>query len=114
MHISKKKQKRRFKKYLSDPNLAWRVTREYRRQHRDYEEWVSAVEEMLARTETSYAPWHMIEANEQRWAAVRIFEVLAQTIEQGEDKRGREERPGQANGHIESVQKIAELTQRKQ
>jgi len=107
MHISKKKQKRRFKKYLSDPNLAWRVTREYRRQHRDYEEWVSAVEEMLARTETSYAPWHMIEANEQRWAAVRIFEVLAQTIEQEVDKRGREERPGQATEIIEEVHKIA-------
>src|SRR5438045_9145652 len=96
MHISKKKQKRRFKKYLSDPNLAWRVTREYRRQHRDYEEWVSAVEEMQARTETSYAPWHMIDANDQRWAAVRTSDVLAQTIEQEVDERRREERPGPA------------------
>ena len=49
----------------------------------------------------------MIEANDQRWAAVRIFEVLAQTIEQEVDKRGREERPGQATEIIEEVHKIA-------
>ena len=106
MHISKKKQKQRFKKYLADPNLAWRVTKEYRRQHRNYDNWVSAVEEMLARTETSYAPWNVIEANDQRWALVRIFEVLAQRIEQELDKRSREDKPSQAAEAISEVHKI--------
>jgi len=87
MHISKKKQKQRFKKYLADPDLAWRVTKDYRRHHRSYDKWVPAVEEMLAKTESSYAPWTLVEANDQRWALVRIFEVLAQRIEGELDRR---------------------------
>ena len=90
LHISKKKQRQRFKKYLADPNLAWRVTKDYRRHHRDYEKWTSAVDEMLAKTETAFAPWTIIEANDQRWATVRIFEVIAQRIEQELDRRSQQ------------------------
>lgn len=82
LHISKKKQKQRFKKYLADPNLRWRVTKEYRQHHADYNKWIPAIEDMLAKTETTYAPWTLVEANDQRWAVVRVFEVLAQRIEQ--------------------------------
>lgn len=89
MQISKKKQRQRFKKYLKDPNLAWRVTRDFRRHHRDYDRWTDAVEEMLTKTETTYAPWTVIEANDQRWALIRIFEVLAQRMQQELDRRAQ-------------------------
>lgn len=82
LHISRKKQKQRFTKYLADPNLRWRVTSDYRRHHADYNKWIPAIEDMLTKTETSYAPWTVVEANDQRWAVVRVFEVLAQRIEQ--------------------------------
>ena len=72
MNISKKKQRQRFKRYLADPNLAWRVTTGYRRQHREYENWLPAVDEMLAKTETPYAPWSLIEANDRD-----IFETVS-------------------------------------
>ena len=107
MHISKKRQKQRFKKYLADPNLAWRVTKDYRRQHRNYEKWLPIVEDMLAKTETNYAPWTVIEANDQRWALVRIFEVLAQRIERQLDERSRQELSGRAAQMIAEVQNIA-------
>lgn len=90
MHISKKKQRQKFKKYLEDPNQAWRITKDYRRHHREYNRWVVAVEEMLARTETSYAPWTVIEANDQRWALIRILEVLAQRMQQQLDSVGEQ------------------------
>lgn len=86
MHISKKKQKQRFEKYLDDPNLAWRVTKDYRHHHRDYGRWLDAVEEMLAKTETNHAPWTVVEANDQRWASVRIFEVLTQRMQEQLDR----------------------------
>ena len=89
MHISKKKQASRFKKYLKDPNLSWRVTKDYRRHHRQYNQWIPAIDEMLTKTETSYAPWTVIEANDRRWALIRIFEVLAQRIEQELDRRAQ-------------------------
>lgn len=89
MQISKKKQRQRFKKYLKDSNLAWRVTRDFRHHHRDYDRWTDAVEEMLTKTETSYAPWTVVEANDQRWALIRIFEVLAQRMQQELDRRAQ-------------------------
>jgi len=90
MQISKKKQRQRFKKYLSDPNLAWRITKDYRRHHREYNNWIRAVEDMLTKTETAYAPWTIIEANDQRWALVRIFEVVAQRMEQELERRSQQ------------------------
>lgn len=105
MHISKKKQKQGFKKYLADPDEAWRVTKEYRRQHRNYDKWLPAVDEMLARTETTYAPWTVVEANDQRWALVRIFEVLAQRIEQELDRRRQQDVSSQPTETVEKVQK---------
>lgn len=105
MHISRRKQKQRFKKYLADPDEAWRVTKDYRRQHRNYEKWLPAVDEMLARTETSNAPWTVVEANDQRWALVRIFEVLAQRMEQELDKRSQQTVSSQPAETIKKVQK---------
>jgi polyphosphate kinase 2 (PPK2 family) len=89
MHISKKKQRQRFKKCLSDANLAWRVTKDYKRHHREYNKWIPAIEEMLAKTNSTHAPWSVIEANDQRWALIRIFEVLARRMEQELDRRSQ-------------------------
>lgn len=104
MHISKKKQRQRFKKIAKDPNQAWRITQDYRRHHRDYKRWIPAIEEMLAKTETSYAPWAVIEANDPRWALVRIFEVLAQRMQQELDRRSEQPRTsGEAKQMIDEL-----------
>lgn len=82
LHISRKEQKKRFDAFEKDPQLAWKVTKEYWRHHRQYDKWVGAVEDMLARTDTPYAPWTIVQANDLRWARVRVFEVLIQRIEE--------------------------------
>ncbi|PYY09250.1 MAG: hypothetical protein DMG61_23195, partial [Acidobacteria bacterium] len=58
---------------------------------------------MLTKTETSYAPWSLIEANDQRWALVRIFEVLAQRIEKELDRYSQEDSSSQTAEVIEEV-----------
>lgn len=82
LHISKKEQKKRFRESLSDPLLKWKITKEYRRHHRQYGRWVKAVEEMLAKTDTPHAPWTIVEANNLRWARVRVFQTLVEAIEE--------------------------------
>ena len=57
LHISKKEQRRRFKKFKKDPVLGWKVSGEYKRHHREYGQWTKAVEEMLEKTSTAHAPW---------------------------------------------------------
>ena len=81
MHISKKEQKQRFKDTLKDPLLRWKITKEYRRHHKQYNKWLGAVEEMLAKTDSPHAPWTVVESNDLRWARVRIFETIVKRIE---------------------------------
>jgi polyphosphate kinase 2 (PPK2 family) len=87
MHISKKEQRQRFKDCLGDPLLRWKITKEYRRHHKQYNRWVKAVEEMLAKTDTPSAPWTIVEANDLRWARVRVFETIVERLEETLSRR---------------------------
>jgi polyphosphate kinase 2 (PPK2 family) len=87
LHISKKEQKNRYKATLADPLMRWKITKEYKRHHRDYAKWTKAVEEMLAKTDSPHAPWTIVEANDLRWARVRVFETLIERIEAALAKR---------------------------
>ncbi len=90
MHISKQEQRQRFRAWKRDALLRVKLTKEYRQQHRHSGRWLKAVEEMLEKTSTSYAPWTAIEAHDLRWARVRIFETLVKRVEQAlEDRRAR-------------------------
>ena len=61
LHISKKEQQQRFNKLLSDPLQSWRVEAEDLKRHKKYKEYLRATEEMLARTETEWGPWTIVE-----------------------------------------------------
>ena len=87
MHISKGEQKKRFKAALKDPALKWKITKEYKRHHRDYDKWTEAVEEMLAKTDSPHAPWTVVEANDLRYARVRVFQTITDRIEEAIAKR---------------------------
>jgi polyphosphate kinase 2 (PPK2 family) len=82
LHISKKEQKKRYREALRDPLTRWKITKEYRRQHRLYNRWLKAVEEMLAKTNTTHAPWTIVEATDMRWARVSVFRTLVERLEQ--------------------------------
>jgi polyphosphate kinase 2 (PPK2 family) len=89
LHISKKEQRRRFKKMEQNPLEAWKVTEEDWKHHRNYAKFAEAVEEMLTRTSTSKAPWTIVEAEQRRFTNLRIFETLARAME---DALARHER----------------------
>ncbi len=82
LHITKKEQKKRFEKIESDPALRWKVTKTDWRHHRQYEKYLAAVEDMLAKTDTSYGPWTIVEAHDRRFATVKIFRTMIQSIEE--------------------------------
>jgi polyphosphate kinase 2 (PPK2 family) len=87
LHISKSEQKKRFRAALKDPALKWKITKEYRRHHRDYEKWSEAVEEMLAKTDSPHAPWTVVEANDLRYARVKVFQTITDRVEEAIAKR---------------------------
>ncbi len=87
LHIGKKEQKRRFAEYKKDPSLAWKVTHDYKRHHRHYDEWLEVVEEMLSKTDTPHAPWTVVEAEDPRLARVQVFKALTDRLQQALDRR---------------------------
>jgi polyphosphate kinase 2 (PPK2 family) len=81
LHISKKEQKKRFKKIEQDPLEAWRVTEEDWARHRKYDEYLEAAEEMLELTESEFAPWTIVEATSRWYARKKIFETIIGALE---------------------------------
>lgn len=81
LHISKKDQKKRFEKLQNNASTAWRVTREDWEHHQKYEQYAVAVEDMIAKTDSSHAPWTIVEARDKRFATVKIFKTVAGALE---------------------------------
>jgi len=82
LHISKKEQAKRFQDDLHDPLRKWKVTKEYKRHHKQYDKWTIAVEEMLSRTDTSYSPWTLVAATDTHWSRIIVFETLIARMEE--------------------------------
>src|SRR5262249_47672610 len=57
LHISKKEQKKRFREIRKDPLESWRITAADRARRRKHSKYLVAVEQMLERTASEYAPW---------------------------------------------------------
>lgn len=82
LHISKKEQKRRFLKLEQDKFESWRVTKWDWQHHRDYDKYVLATEEMLAKTDAPAAPWTIVEATDGRFSEIKVFETLVKAMEE--------------------------------
>jgi polyphosphate:AMP phosphotransferase len=89
LHISKKEQKKRFQACEADKYLSWKIEKEDWKHHRQYEKYTAAVEEMLEKTSTSYAPWTVVEATDAHWAHVKIFKTILEAGLQGLDRKKR-------------------------
>ncbi|MBU2703289.1 polyphosphate:AMP phosphotransferase [Sporomusaceae bacterium BoRhaA] len=81
LHISRKEQKERLEKLSASEATAWRVTEEDWTHHRDYDAYRCAVEEMMEKTDSDFAPWLIVEATDKRFATVKILTAVAQALE---------------------------------
>jgi polyphosphate kinase 2 (PPK2 family) len=88
LHISAEEQLRRFERRRADPLKAWKLTDEDWRNRAKREAYVVAIEEMLARTDTPPAPWHVVPAESKRIARVTAMQTVIAEIERGCSERG--------------------------
>lgn len=80
-HISKKEQAKRMKKLQKDDNTAWRVSKEDMWQNKHYDQYIDLYEEYIERTNTSYAPWYIIDATNKKIAQMQVLEILTGYIQ---------------------------------
>ena len=83
LHISKKEQKKRFRKLLADKVTAWRVSKGDIARHRKYRKYFKAYSEMLRRTDTHHAPWTIVETADTRAATLAIFRKIISALDTG-------------------------------
>jgi len=81
LHISKKEQKKRFRRLESNPSTEWKVTKEDWRHHKQYGKYAAAIDEAIAKTDTDYAPWTIVEAHDLRFATVKVFSTVCRVLE---------------------------------
>lgn len=86
MHIDKEEQERRFNDRLNNPDKQWKITDEDWRNRDKWEEYERAVDEMILRTSTSYAPWTVVEGNSKYYARVKVLETVVNAIKERLEK----------------------------
>jgi polyphosphate kinase 2 (PPK2 family) len=80
-HISKEEQLARFNARAENPFKKWKLTDEDWRNRKKWDQYVEAVEEMFAKTDKKYAPWHIIASNDKKYARIETLKVIIQAIE---------------------------------
>jgi polyphosphate:AMP phosphotransferase len=79
--ISKKEQKERYKKLEADPATAWLMTEAKHSAHKRYDEYLAAMDSLIEKTDTAFAPWTIVEAEDRRFAEARIFSRTIEAFE---------------------------------
>ena len=87
MHVSSEEQLKRFKAREREALKGWKLTAEDWRNREKRREYLTAAEEMLDRTDHDAAPWVLVEAEDKRWARVKVVESAVEAIEVGMAKR---------------------------
>lgn len=82
LHIDKDEQERRFKERQENPDKQWKITDEDWRNREKWDLYEEAVNEMLVRTSTTYAPWIVVEGNCKYHARVKVLETVVDAMEE--------------------------------
>jgi AMP-polyphosphate phosphotransferase len=88
MHLSDEEQLKRFEARERDPLKTWKLTDEDWRNRKKRKHYTAAVEEMLERTDTQWAPWYLVEGDSKKTARVKVVETVNAALEAGMRAQG--------------------------
>jgi len=93
LHISPEEQLKRFEARAADPLKTWKLTDDDWRNREKRPRYEEAVEEMLGRTDRSWAPWRVIPAESKHYARVAVVRAVIEEIEAGMRRAGQDPPP---------------------
>ena len=85
LHITKDEQYRRFEARLKEPLKRWKLSYEDFRNRQHWTAYEQAIEEMVRKTSTKAAPWHVIPANDKKYARQRCLQLITKALTKGVD-----------------------------
>jgi PPK2 family polyphosphate:nucleotide phosphotransferase len=76
LHISRSEQKKRLESRLKDPTKNWKFDAGDLRERAHWNDYVKAYEELLGRTSTPWAPWHIIPSDYKWCRNVAVASII--------------------------------------
>ena len=81
IQIDSKEQLARFKERQENPEKRWKITDEDWRNREKWPQYEKAVNEMLRKTSTQFAPWYIVESKDKRYARLKALNIVIRAIE---------------------------------
>jgi polyphosphate kinase 2 (PPK2 family) len=81
LQIDGEEQLRRFREREEIPGKTWKITAEDWRNREKWPVYEAAIEDMMLRTSTTFAPWTLVEANDKPYARVKVLRKAIHAIE---------------------------------
>ncbi len=81
VQIDKETQLARFTDRQNTPEKQWKITDEDWRNREKWDLYETAVNEMIKKTSTEFAPWHILESNDKHYARIKALKTLIDEIE---------------------------------
>ena len=83
IHVSEKEQKKRMVDRLDKPHKRYKVGLEDFRNIAKRKQYVEAYKDMLEKTDTEHAPWHVIAHDDKRWARLEGLQIITDVLGKG-------------------------------
>ncbi len=87
LHISKKEQKNRLKKLLSDDSTRWQVNEKDIYQNKDYKKYYEHYDNLLYKTNTKKSPWYLIDSSDKKDASKYMVNKVVNLCKNALDKK---------------------------
>ncbi len=81
VQIDKDTQLQRFELRQNTPKKRWKITEEDWRNREKWDAYEAAVNEMIQKTSTVYAPWHILESVDKKYARIKALRIVTEEIE---------------------------------
>jgi polyphosphate:AMP phosphotransferase len=80
LHIDQDTQLERFQARAEDPYKQWKITDEDWRNRKQFSKYEQAVNAMIDRTDTPWAPWHVIPSNNKLFARIQTLDTFIASV----------------------------------
>ena len=81
LHISKEEQRERLQERLDNPDKNWKFTMSDVSERKRWDDYQAAYKDVLSKTSTKHAPWHVVPADRKWQRNYFIASVILKTLE---------------------------------
>ena len=87
VQIDNQTQLARFTDRQNTPEKQWKITEEDWRNREKWDLYEEAINEMLQKTNTTFAPWYILESNDKKYARIKALKIVTKALREACKKK---------------------------